>query len=92
MGCASRDVNSRRRDGKFLEERGEVGDRAKYVRFRMLAPNKPIEATFQTLKDELAHQRPRFMKNVGRLGGGSFEKSQVKAFKKSAYRGGDPFH
>ena len=31
---------------RFLEEKGEVGDRATYVRFRMLTMNAPLEESY----------------------------------------------
>ena len=72
---------------RFLEEEeeeGEVGDRATYVRLRMLTMISPLEESYQTVRDELTRQGPSFMKGERHANGKFPEKSQSGETYKSA--------
>ena len=60
-----------------LKMRGETGDRATYMRFRMLALNKPLEEAFHWVKEDLTKQGKSFM-NEGHANGKIFQKEPDK--------------
>ena len=69
---------------RFLEEKGDVGDRATYMRLGMFTTDTPFAEPYQTVKDELKQQGPSFMKGEHHVNGRISRKEPSRRTTKSA--------